>query len=57
MEYITLNNGIKMPMLGCATCKIDTNQVKVVLREAIAAGYRHIDATQGYFNKEEDYIS
>lgn len=52
MEYITLNNGVKMPMLGYGTFQIPAEDTKRCVLDAISAGYRSIDNAQGYFNEE-----
>ena len=53
MEYITLNNGIKMPAVGFGVFQIDDKEecVRVVL-DAIESGYRLIDTAQSYGNEE-----
>ena len=52
MEYITLNNGVKMPMLGYGTFQIPAGDTERCVLDAISAGYRSIDTAQGYFNEE-----
>lgn len=52
MEHITLNNGIRMPMLGYGTFQIDPAKTEECVSQAIAAGYRLIDTAQGYFNEQ-----
>lgn len=53
MEYVTLNNGIKMPKAGFGVFQIKDKEecVRVVL-DAIDAGYRLIDTAQSYGNEE-----
>ena len=53
MEYVTLNNGIKMPKVGFGVFQISDNSecTKVVL-DAIDVGYRLIDTAQAYGNEE-----
>lgn len=53
MEYITLNNGIKMPAVGFGVFQIEDKEecVRVVL-DAIESGYRLIDTAQSYGNEE-----
>jgi len=53
MDYITLNNGIKMPCVGFGVFQIQDKEecVKVVL-DAIESGYRLIDTAQSYGNEE-----
>lgn len=53
MEYITLSNGLKMPMEGFGVFQVEDGEVceKSVL-DAIEAGYRLIDTAAAYFNEE-----
>lgn len=53
MEYVTLNNGIKMPMVGFGVFQIKDHDecIRVVL-DAIEVGYRLIDTAQSYGNEE-----
>lgn len=51
MEYITLNNGVKMPMLGYGTFQIPADKTEQCVLDAISVGYRSIDTAQGYFNE------
>ena len=52
MEYIVLNNGVKMPMLGFGVFQIPVEDTKRCVLDAISVGYRSIDTAQGYFNEE-----
>ena len=53
MEYITLNNGIKMPKAGFGVFQIkDKDECVQVVLDAIDAGYRLIDTAQSYGNEE-----
>lgn len=53
MEYITLNNGLKMPLLGFGTMNIfDEEECTRVLKEAYEEGYRLFDCAQIYGNEE-----
>ena len=51
-EYLTLNNGIKIPQLGLGTWFIDNDKAAQAVREAVKIGYRHIDTAQAYGNEE-----
>lgn len=53
MEYITLNNGIKMPILGYGVYQVSKEEAKRCVKDAIKVGYRLIDTAQSYFNEEE----
>ena len=53
MEYITLNNGVKMPQLGLGVMEIDNGTTgEQVILDALEAGYRMIDTATVYFNEE-----
>ena len=43
MEYKTLNNGIKMPMVGLGVYNISERKTQNVVEDAISVGYRSID--------------
>lgn len=54
MEYITLNNGAKMPALGFGTFGLAADgTAKRCVLAALKAGYRHIDTAHGYLNERE----
>lgn len=53
MEYVTLNNGIKMPKVGFGVFQItDKEECTKVVLDAIDAGYRLIDTAQAYGNED-----
>lgn len=53
MDYVTLNNGIKMPLLGFGTYQIkDPVECERAVRDAIDVGYRLIDTAASYGNEE-----
>lgn len=52
MEYVTLSNGVKMPMLGYGTFTISNEETERCVLDAIQIGYRLIDTAQGYYNEE-----
>ena len=52
-DCYTLNNGIKIPCIGFGTWRTPAGDVAVnAVKEAIKAGYRHIDTAEGYRNEE-----
>ncbi len=53
MEYVKLNNGIEMPILGFGVYQITPEECERCVLEAIQIGYRSIDTAQAYFNEEE----
>lgn len=52
MEYVTLNNGVKMPLLGYGVYQVSKEECERCVLDAIACGYRLIDTAQSYFNEE-----
>ena len=52
MEYYTLNNGVKMPVIGFGTYQIPPPETEKAVLEAIKAGYRCIDTATSYQNEE-----
>lgn len=53
MEYVTLNNGVKMPKLGFGVYQVSKEECKRAVLDAIEVGYRSIDTAQSYFNEQE----
>lgn len=52
MEYITLNNGVKMPAEGFGVFQVPDGNVTVqAVYDAIASGYRSIDTASAYQNE------
>lgn len=52
MEYVTLNNGIRMPILGYGVYQVSNEECERCVLDAIGAGYRLIDTAQAYGNEE-----
>jgi len=52
MEYVTLNNGVKMPVLGYGVYQTPPADTEKCVLEAIKTGYRSIDTAQAYGNEE-----
>lgn len=53
MEYVTLNNGIKMPLEGFEVFQVpDPAQCEQAVLDAIESGYRLIDTAAAYMNEE-----
>ena len=53
MEYVTLSNGVKMPILGYGVYQVTKDECERCVLDALQAGYRSIDTAQAYFNEEE----
>ncbi len=52
MEYVTLNNGIKMPQMGYGVYQIAPDACERCVADALKVGYRMIDTAQAYHNEE-----
>ena len=53
MEYVTLNNGIQMPLAGFGTFMLGGETCKNAVAAAIETGYRLIDTAEAYGNEKE----
>ena len=51
MEYIKLNNGVKMPILGYGVYQVTQEECERCVLDALEVGYRSIDTAQSYFNE------
>ncbi len=52
MNYVTLNNGVKMPQLGYGVYQTPPEDTERCVLDAISVGYRSIDTAQAYYNEE-----
>ena len=52
MQYITLNNGVKMPLLGYGVFQVSPAECERCVSDALEGGYRMIDTAQAYQNEE-----
>ena len=52
MEYITLNNGVKMPMLGIGTFLLSPDEAEASVISALQNGYSLIDTANAYVNEK-----
>jgi diketogulonate reductase-like aldo/keto reductase len=52
MDYVTLNNGVKMPQLGYGVYQVAPEEAERCVLDAISVGYRSIDTAQAYANEE-----
>ena len=53
MDFVTLNNGVKMPLEGFGVFQVpDPAQCEQAVLDAIATGYRLIDTAAAYMNEQ-----
>lgn len=53
MEYVTLSNGVKMPLEGFGVFQVPEAVIcEQAVGEALSVGYRLIDTAAAYFNEE-----
>lgn len=53
MEIMTLNNGVKMPILGLGTSRMKGKECQKAVTDALSVGYRAFDTAQMYGNEKE----
>lgn len=53
MEYLTLNNGVQMPLVGFGTFMLSGETCTNAVATAIESGYRMIDTAEAYGNEKE----
>lgn len=51
MEYLELNNGVKMPVEGLGTFLMSPADAEAASLAALEAGYEHIDTANAYMNE------
>lgn len=51
MEYVRLNNGVKIPTIGLGTFLMKPNDAEEAVYNAIKSGYRLIDTANAYMNE------
>ncbi|OIK13149.1 glyoxal reductase [Bacillus sp. MUM 116] len=52
MNFVTLNNGIKMPQLGFGVWQVEDSQATAAVAKALEVGYTSIDTAMIYKNEE-----
>lgn len=53
MQTITLNNGVRVPLVGFGVYQIEQKDCERCVREALEVGYRLIDTAQAYYNETQ----
>ena len=53
MEYLTLNNGIKCPVIGIGTFMLSPHDAQNSVREALKMGYSLVDTANAYVNERD----
>lgn len=53
MEYVTLYNGVRMPMVGYGVYQVTPQECERCVLDALQVGYRSLDTAQSYFNEEQ----
>lgn len=51
MDYVTLNNGVRMPILGYGTLRLPADRCSERVAQAIRTGWRLIDTAKNYANE------
>ena len=52
MDYITLNNGVQMPVAGIGTFLLTPDEAEASVLSALQCGYRLIDTANAYVNEK-----
>jgi diketogulonate reductase-like aldo/keto reductase len=52
MENISLNNGLKCPLIGIGTFMLNPKDAENSVREALKMGYRLVDTANAYVNEK-----
>ena len=50
MEYVTLSNGVKIPILGYGVYQVTKEECEQCVLDALDAGCRSIDTAQSYLD-------
>lgn len=53
MEYVTLYNGVQMPVLGYGVYQVTQEECERCVLDALRVGYRSLDTAQSYFNEAQ----
>lgn len=50
-EFVTLSNGVKMPILGYGVYQVTKDECEQCVLDALEVGYRSLDTAQSYFKE------
>ena len=50
--YVTLNNGVQMPLVGLGTFMLEPDDAEAAVVSALQDGYRLIDTANAYMNEK-----
>jgi len=50
-QTVRLSNGVEMPSVGLGTWEFNNSEVKAVVQDALAVGFKHIDCAHNYNNQ------
>lgn len=53
VQTITLNNGVRVPLVGFGVYQVEQKDCERCVREALEVGYRLIDTAQAYYNEAQ----
>lgn len=53
MDQLTLNNDVRMPVIGLGVFQTPADETRSAVTAAMATGYRHIDTAAAYGNERE----
>jgi diketogulonate reductase-like aldo/keto reductase len=53
IPQLTLNNGVRMPVLGFGVFQTPPDETRTAVEAALSAGYRHIDTAASYGNERQ----
>ena len=52
MKFVTLGNGVEMPMVGYGVYQVEPAEAERCVADALSVGYRMVDTAQAYRNEE-----
>jgi diketogulonate reductase-like aldo/keto reductase len=52
-DTLTLNNGVRLPQIGLGVFQTPPDETTTAVKDALGAGYRHVDTAAAYGNEKE----